>query len=372
MIDASIPLQVKQFDLAGSFQNGQALRMNQMKMQEAQQELADKRLERQTYAQMFANPQSMDPANRQQTIGQIGQHNPELAFKLQQHFATMDSQQRAIEKGKWEAAGPVLQEMRTMPAEQRAAFLQHAAPSLMAAGWTPDDLQKVDLSDESIHALATTAHNVQQVLDSHKIEWHQIGENGAFATDYDGNPTGSGNPFAPGAQQTIGSTMQPGAQPTIGDLHSYKSAGYDAIESPLEQQYGLPHGLMASIRTRGERSNSDQVSSAGAQSVYQITPQTRQLFLNKYGVDAYASPQNAAQVAALHLRDSIARGEDPVRGYIGGPDKSNWGDQTQAYAARVNGGQDKAAILKEANDAIARGADRAKVTARLRAMGVVQ
>lgn len=123
-----------------------------------------------------------------------------------------------------------------------------------------------------------------------------------------------------------------------GGTNSYRSSAYDALEGPLEQEYGLPAGLMSRIRTKGERSNADQVSPAGARSVYQVIPSTRDAFKRKYGVDAYAGPEQAARVAALHLRDSMQRGEDPVRGYIGGPDRSRWGPQTQAYAGRVNGG----------------------------------
>jgi hypothetical protein len=143
-------------------------------------------------------------------------------------------------------------------------------------------------------------------------------------------------------RSALGEGSLPGAPvaaaPAGGSAQSYRSPLYDQIEGPLEQKYRLPAGLMSRIRTKGERSNADQVSSAGARTVYQVIPATRDAFLSKYKVDAYAGPEQAAEVAALHLRDSIARGEDPVRGYIGGPDKSRWGKQTEAYARRVGAG----------------------------------
>ncbi|GEM_PF-4850419 len=122
--------------------------------------------------------------------------------------------------------------------------------------------------------------------------------------------------------------------------NSYNDPTYDLIEAELEKQYGLPPGGMRAIRTKGERSNADQISSAGARTVYQIIPSTRDAFLKKYGVDAYSSKEAAAQVAALHLRDDMQRTgswEGAVRGYIGGTDRSNHGSETSAYVARVTG-----------------------------------
>lgn len=116
---------------------------------------------------------------------------------------------------------------------------------------------------------------------------------------------------------------------------------YDAIEAKLEKELGLPTGGIAAIRTKGERSNADQVSPVGARSVYQIMPNTRRLFLKKYGVDAYASPEAAARVAGLHLKESMDRnGGDwaaAVGEYHGGTDRRNWGPVNRAYRGRVLG-----------------------------------
>lgn len=117
---------------------------------------------------------------------------------------------------------------------------------------------------------------------------------------------------------------------------------YDTIEAKLEKELGLPAGGIAAIRTRGERSNSDQVSPVGARTVYQIMPRTRDLFRKKYGVDAYDSPESAARVAALHLKESMDRnGGDwaaAVGEYHGGTDRRNWGPVNRAYRQRVLGG----------------------------------
>lgn len=121
-------------------------------------------------------------------------------------------------------------------------------------------------------------------------------------------------------------------------FRDYRSDAYSPIEASLEREYGLPAGLLSRIRTRGERSNADQVSEAGARSVYQVIPQTRDAFLRQYGVDAYRSPQDAARVAALHLLESYRRTGDwnrAVTEYHGGPDPRNWGVRTRAYGQRV-------------------------------------
>ena len=124
--------------------------------------------------------------------------------------------------------------------------------------------------------------------------------------------------------------------------HSYKDPYYDAVEAKLEKELGLPAGGIAAIRTRGERSNADQVSPVGARTVYQIMPETRRLFQKKYGVDAYAGPEHAARVAALHLKESMDRNGGSwaaaVGEYHGGTNRANWGPVNRDYRNRVLGG----------------------------------
>lgn len=145
---------------------------------------------------------------------------------------------------------------------------------------------------------------------------------------------------APATGRSVPATppaMQRGISRGSGPGNSFRDSGWSSLEQKAAANVGMPQlaSMLFAVRTAGERSNNDQVSSAGARTVYQITPQTRDLFKKKYGVDAYASPQDAATVAALHLKESIQRGGDPIREYIGGPDQSKWGPQTAAYGARV-------------------------------------
>lgn len=120
---------------------------------------------------------------------------------------------------------------------------------------------------------------------------------------------------------------------------SYKDPTYSQLDAATSAKLGLPSWLLPAIRTQGEKSNNDQVSAAGAQTVYQITPQTRQLAIDKYGIDPYLSASNASLVAGHLLSDSMQRnnGSVPqaVGEYIGGTDRSNWGPTTNSYIKRV-------------------------------------
>jgi hypothetical protein len=122
---------------------------------------------------------------------------------------------------------------------------------------------------------------------------------------------------------------------------SYKDPGVLALASNIEQQLELPKGLLAAVVTRGERSNSDQVSEAGARGLGQIIPATRKAAIDKYGIDPYLSDENSLEVAGRLLKDSLGRnkGDIPaaVAEYHGGTDRSNWGARTKAYVQRVTG-----------------------------------
>lgn len=124
---------------------------------------------------------------------------------------------------------------------------------------------------------------------------------------------------------------------------SYKDPLYASLDTSTEQKLGLPVGSLSSIRLNGERSNHDEVSSAGARTVYQFTPATRNAILKKYGIDVTLSPQNASEGAGLLIKEGLDRnGGDlaaAVGEYIGGLDRQNWGRQTKAYVNRVMVGQ---------------------------------
>jgi hypothetical protein len=122
---------------------------------------------------------------------------------------------------------------------------------------------------------------------------------------------------------------------------SYADPVYDQADTANEAKLGIPVGLLASIRTAGEKSNASRVSSAGAVTPYQFIPATSRAILDKYGIDVTLSPENASEGAGLLLRDSLKRAggdvETAVREYHGGTDRKNWGPVNNAYAGRVLG-----------------------------------
>jgi hypothetical protein len=123
--------------------------------------------------------------------------------------------------------------------------------------------------------------------------------------------------------------------------NSYKDLFWQDLASGTEGKLGLPKGILTALVTRGERSNNDQVSEAGAKTPFQIIPATRDAAIKKWGVDPYLSPENAAEVAGLLFKDSLDRNKGSVplavAEYHGGTDRSNWGPKTKAYVQRVTG-----------------------------------
>ena len=123
---------------------------------------------------------------------------------------------------------------------------------------------------------------------------------------------------------------------------SYKDPFWSDLAANTEQKLGLPSGLLVSVLTRGERSNADQVSEAGARTPFQIIPSTRKAVLDKYGIDAYLNPQTAAEAAGLLLKESLDRNQGNIvlaaAEYHGGTDPKNWGPRTKAYMQRVSQG----------------------------------
>ena len=123
--------------------------------------------------------------------------------------------------------------------------------------------------------------------------------------------------------------------------NDYRDPYWTNLSRMMEKKHGLPAGLLVNIVQKGEKTNNDKQSPVGARTVYQIMPNTRDLFLKKYGVDAFESPKAAAEVAALHLKESLDRNKGnvdiAVREYHGGPNRSGWGKVNNAYASRVLG-----------------------------------
>ena len=123
---------------------------------------------------------------------------------------------------------------------------------------------------------------------------------------------------------------------------SFDDPAYDAADTSAAATAGIDPILLRSIRTRGERSNADQVSSKGATTPYQFIPATRKAILDKYGIDVTLNPENASLGAAYLLKEGMDRnGGDAsaaVAEYHGGLDRAQHGPINRAYVSRVMAG----------------------------------
>lgn len=99
---------------------------------------------------------------------------------------------------------------------------------------------------------------------------------------------------------------------------------YDAPElneyaATIEQRYGLPGGLINALKNAGEKSNSTQVSPAGAAGVMQFMPEN----LKKYGVVDATDPVQMIDAAGRYLRDTMKQYggniDAVIADYNGGP-----------------------------------------------------
>ena len=131
--------------------------------------------------------------------------------------------------------------------------------------------------------------------------------------------------------------------------NSYRDPYWADLATKAAKKYDVPAPLLVAVLTKGERSNSDQVSEKGARTPFQVTPETRAAVLKRDGIDAYLSPENAAEAAAIVLKDGMnwakGRSETPEQQqalasgfYHAGGDTSAWGPRTRSYIQRVTGG----------------------------------
>lgn len=108
---------------------------------------------------------------------------------------------------------------------------------------------------------------------------------------------------------------------TLAFPSSFRDPLYEQLARATETKLGLPRGILDAIRTRGERSNADQISSAGARGPYQFIPSTRQGFIKQYGIDPWSSADTQTEAAGLHIRDDHRRTgswDEAIARYHGG------------------------------------------------------
>lgn len=102
----------------------------------------------------------------------------------------------------------------------------------------------------------------------------------------------------------------------------YNAPALDDYATQVAQREGVPPALLLFIKNGGERSNSNQVSPAGAKGVMQFTPDT----WSAYGRGDPTDPVNSIDAAGRYAKDLMARyGGDPravVTEYNGGVEQA--------------------------------------------------
>ncbi|ARL48220.1 transglycosylase [Burkholderia pseudomallei] len=92
----------------------------------------------------------------------------------------------------------------------------------------------------------------------------------------------------------------------------YNSPQLDAYAAQAAQREGVPPALLDFIKNHGERSNSNQVSSAGAKGVMQFTKDT----WAAYGKGDPQDPVNSIDAAARYAKDLLQRYDGDMRAAV--------------------------------------------------------
>ncbi len=123
----------------------------------------------------------------------------------------------------------------------------------------------------------------------------------------------------------------------------YNAPELNEYAAHIEQQYGLPPGLINGLKNAGERSNSNQVSPAGARGVGQFMPEN----LRKYNVTDPTDPVQMIDAMGRYLRDTARQYggnvDAMIADYNGGPRQARevlagrepTAPETRDYLARV-------------------------------------
>jgi len=127
----------------------------------------------------------------------------------------------------------------------------------------------------------------------------------------------------------------------------YNDPRLDAFAEEVESKYGLPKGIVLSVKNAGERTNPGKVSPKGAQGIMQFMPATQKLQggMFKHDVnDPFASIDAAGKYLQFTLKNQYkGNALAAVADYNGGPaagkavlkGESPPAKETQEYVDRI-------------------------------------
>ena len=109
---------------------------------------------------------SAHPAYNKDAMRDLMIIDPEMAMKLQEHFGKVDKAEAEAFGRKNEVLGQAAQYLSSFPPAQRGQALRAVASQLVAAGWTPQELQQADLSDNGLKGYVAMAMDVDKIIDN--------------------------------------------------------------------------------------------------------------------------------------------------------------------------------------------------------------
>ncbi len=281
-------------------------------------------------------------------------------------FMALDKSAQDMVAQKYKAAGPVLYRAQQMPYEQRKAFIASAAPTLLGQGWTQQELEGFDPSDQALQGLVTSVMTVEQLTDRQKIDYQVIPEGGELrGFDYLGRPMGTDNAPAttnapPGA---VAATLKGGGLPdavVAGFLGNFDvEGGYDGARGDGGSAAGI-------AQWRGDRqANFQRVI---GKPVGEASHDEQAKFVLWEMQNPQAAGMTVAQRDAIMKADSPGQAAELIDKFY---ERSSGQHRSRRVAAanRIGGGNPDT-IRQQAQAAIAKGADPAAVRARAAEMGV--
>lgn len=138
-------------------QRSQALALQNQKIQQEQSALATRR-------QIGSQVGAGDLAGARKAAAESGD------FELISTIDKLDKDQRDKVLARTAAAAPVLQSAAALPYEQRRAVIAAAAPSLVANGWSEQEIASFDPTDQAISGLVSTTRKVEDIIKQRQDE----------------------------------------------------------------------------------------------------------------------------------------------------------------------------------------------------------
>ena len=297
-----------------------------MKLAGHRWEMQQKEAERQRLGAYFSQP-DFQTARKQALAG------GDIDVAKQLADLDEETRKRAIDEAK--GAAPFLYQAQKLPYEQRKAFLRSQAAALANVGFTADEIEAYDPTDENNAGILSIATTLEQAREMDRVRWVEDPAGGQFPVDYYGRDVRSGS---------SGSGGVPAQTP-------------DPAGTPGKFQFTPVAGAQ---ETSAYRSPAHNARVGGKPNSYHLDDLARD-FVPGPGM-SMGQLHAQLQAANPHLR-VINEGD-----HVHIQPKSR--DQFAGGGAAPQTGDDKLQLIKEAREAIAAGAPADAVAAELAKYGV--